>query len=615
MERESFEDKEIAEILNKYFISVKVDREERPDIDHIYMTVCQAMTGHGGWPLTVVMTPDKQPFFSGTYFPKKGRGHMPGLQEILLNIAALWNTDRKKVLDSGQKISQTLELHLSHAEPSGELDEFVIHDAYHKLKESFDSAYGGFGQAPKFPTPQNLYFLLRYWKVYHEENALKMVEETLTHMFKGGIYDHIGYGFSRYSTDERWLVPHFEKMLYDNALLAIAYLETFQVTKKELYKEVAEEILTYIKRDMTSPEGGFYSAEDADSEGIEGKFYLWTSSETKDLLVNKDGEEFCRFYDISEKGNFEGKNIPNLIGKNNLSQRKDFLTQRNILFNYRDKRIHPFKDDKILTSWNGLMIASFSIAAQVLNKPQWAEDASSATDFILNNMQKENGRLLARYRKGEAAYLGYIDDYAFLTWGLIELYQASFQPRYLLEALRMSQDLITHFHDEKKGGFFLYGDDAEQLIARPKEIYDGATPSGNSVTSLNFLRLARLTGQKEWEEKAMNIIQAFGQAVKEYPPGYCYLLMAHLFSLSPSHEIVLTGPQGLKNLEKMTEEINHNFLPHSVILAADSSLEQAVPFIKDYIPVNNMPTAYVCHNFSCQAPTNDINELLKYIQS
>lgn len=614
MERESFEDEEIAEILNQHFISIKVDREERPDIDHIYMTVCQAMTGHGGWPLTVVMTSEKQPFFSGTYFPKTDRGRMPGLQEILLNISSLWSIDREKVLDSGQKITQTLEAHLSHAAPSGDLDESVIHDAYHKLTENFDPAYGGFGRAPKFPTPQNLYFLLRYWKVYHEEKALKMVEETLVHMFKGGIYDHIGYGFSRYSTDEKWLVPHFEKMLYDNALLAIAYLETYQATKKELYGEVVEEILTYIKRDMTSQEGGFYSAEDADSESIEGKFYLWTSSEIKNLLGNKLGEEFCRYYDISERGNFEGKNIPNLINEKNLPQRKIFLAQKNKLFDLREKRIHPFKDDKILTSWNGLMIAAFSIAARVLDNSQWAKDASQSADFILKKMKKKDGRLLARYRKGEAAYLGYIDDYAFLTWGLIELYQASFQPKYLLEALHLSHDLITHFQDEEKGGFFLYGDDAEQLIARPKEIYDGATPSGNSVTALNFLRLARLTGQQEWEEKAMKIFQAFGQAVRQYPPGYCYLLTAHLFSLSPSHEIILTGPQGPKSLGEMTREINHNFLPHSLILAADSSLEQAVPFVKHYAPINNLPTAYVCHNFSCQAPTNDINELLKHIE-
>lgn len=614
MEKESFEDAEIAEILNRHFIPIKVDREERPDVDHIYMTVCQAMTGHGGWPLTIVMTSDKKPFFSGTYFPKTSRGRMPGLKELLLNIADLWQRDRKKVIESGKQIAQTLEAHLSHDQGTGDLDESVLHDAYRQLTQSFDPVYGGFGRAPKFPTPQTLYFLLRYWKVYQEKKVLDMVEKTLEGMFQGGIYDHIGGGFSRYATDERWLVPHFEKMLYDNALLAIAYLETYQVTKKDLYAQVAEEILTYIERDMTSPEGGFYSAEDADSEGVEGKFYLWTPAEVQHVLGETAGKEFCRFYDISEIGNFEGANIPNLIGRENLAQRINYHEERKKLFAFREKRIHPFKDDKILTSWNGLMIAAFSMAARVLGNPRWAKPAEKAANFILKVLRRDDGRLLARYRQGDAAYLGYIDDYAFLTWGFIELYQAGFQSAYLLEALHLSHNLIKHFEDKEKGGFFLYGDDGEQLIARPKEIYDGATPSGNSVTALNFLRLARLTGQQEWEEKAERIFHAFAPAVKHYPSGYAYLLMAHLYRLSPSHEIILTGPDGSQGLEQMAEAINKNFLPHSVVLAADPALEQAASFIKDYVPINNMPTAYICHNFSCQTPTNDVNELLRIIE-
>ncbi|MEN3003897.1 thioredoxin domain-containing protein [Dehalobacterium formicoaceticum] len=609
MERESFEDQEIAEILNRSFISIKVDREERPDIDHIYMTVCQAMTGQGGWPLTVVMTPEKQPFFSGTYFPKTGQGRMVGLREILLQIADLWNTDRVKVLAAGKNISQTLEDHLSHAESSGDLDEAVLQDAFHTLKENFDPVYGGFGQAPKFPTPQNLCFLLRYWKVYHEDQALKIVVETLTHMFQGGIYDHIGYGFARYSTDEKWLIPHFEKMLYDNALLAIAYLEAYQATKNELFKEVAVEILTYIQRDMTAPEGGFYSAEDADSEGVEGKFYLWTPGEIKAILGENDGEAFCRFYDITQKGNFEGENVPNLINQKTLSQTKIFQEQRAKLLEEREKRIHPFKDDKILTSWNGLMVAAFSIAARVLEDEKWAQGAARCADFILKKLRNDNGRLLARFRQGEAAYLGYIDDYAFLTWGLIEMYQASFQPKYLQEALLLSQDLVTHFYDDQKGGFFLYGDDGEQLIARPKEIYDGATPSGNSVTALNFLKLARLTGQHEWEEKALGILRTFSPTVSQYPSGYSYLLMALLFRLSDTQEIVLVSPNGLSSLREMIREINHQFRPFTVVLAADQTLEKDIPFMKGYTPQNGQVTAYVCRNFSCQAPITDINQL------
>jgi uncharacterized protein YyaL (SSP411 family) len=609
MERESFEDQDIAEILNRSFVSIKVDREERPDIDHIYITVCQAMTGQGGWPLTVVMTPEKQPFFAGSYFPKTGRGRMVGLREILLQIINLWNTERSKVLEIGKNITGNLEAHLFHGEPSGDLDETVLQDAFNSLVEKFDPVYGGFGSAPKFPTPQNLYFLLRYWKVYHEEQALRMVEDTLTHMFQGGIYDHIGYGFSRYSTDEKWLVPHFEKMLYDNALLAIAYLETYQATKKELFKEVAEEILTYIRRDMMAPEGGFYAAEDADSEGVEGKFYLWTPEEITAILGNKDGADFCHFYDISKRGNFEGKSIPNLINQKNLSQRKVLLKQRSRLFEEREKRIHPFKDDKILTSWNGLMIAAFSIAARVLGHKHWREVAIQAANFVLNNLRTENGRLLARFRDGESAYLGYIDDYAFLTWGLIELYQASFQPHYLQEALRLSQDLITHFHDDKKGGFFLYGNDGEQLIARPKEIYDGATPSGNSVTALNFLKLSRLTGEHHWEEKALEIQGTFSSTIRQYPAGYSYLLMAQLYRLNDAQEIVLASPNGLLGLNEMIREINHQFRPFTVVLVADQALEKDIPSLKGYSAQNDQGTAYVCRNFACQAPTTDIKQL------
>ncbi|HHT63140.1 MAG: thioredoxin domain-containing protein [Bacillota bacterium] len=614
MERESFEDEEIADILNKHFISIKVDREERPDIDHIYMTVCQTMTGHGGWPLTVVMTPDKEPFFSGTYFPKTGRGGMPGLKEILLNIARLWEKDRQKVLHSGKQITESLKHHLSREQSPSELDESVLHDAYRQLEQDFDPVYGGFGRAPKFPIPHNLYFLLRYWKIYGEEKALEMVEKTLRHMFQGGIYDHIGCGFSRYSTDEKWLVPHFEKMLYDNALLAIAYLEAYQATKKELYKEVAEEILTYIRRDMVSPEGGFYSAEDADSEGIEGKFYIWTPEEVKNILGTIEGEEFCRFYDISDRGNFEGKNIPNLIGKENLSQRKVFHAQRNKLFNHREKRIHPFKDDKILTSWNGLMIAAMSLAGRVFRNDIWTKTAAEGADFILKKLRNKDGRLLARFRKGEAAYLGYIDDYAFLIWGLIELYQAGFASKYLLEALKLSHDLILRFEDKERGGFFLYGDDGEHLIARPKEVYDGATPSGNSVTALNFLRLARLTGQQEWEEKAHAIFKALGESVKRYPAGYTFLLMSYLFSLGPTQEIVLSGDLSSTEGQEMIDILRTRFLPHTITLKADPVLAETIPLVKEYPSKGNKATAYICHNFSCQAPTTDPGEMLGKIQ-
>ncbi|MDD2498681.1 MAG: thioredoxin domain-containing protein, partial [Desulfitobacteriaceae bacterium] len=541
MERESFEDEEVAAILNKEFVPVKVDREERPDIDHIYMTVCQSMTGHGGWPLTIIMTPDKKPFFAGTYFPKNSRGHIPGLVDVLTQISRLWQSERAKILSSGNQIASSISAHLTIGKP-GKLTEEMLHRTFESFRDEFDQNYGGFSSAPKFPTPHILGFLLRYWKTYGEKDALDMVEKTLEGMARGGIYDHIGFGFARYSTDRKWLVPHFEKMLYDNALLAVSYIETYQATKKSYYREIAEEILSYILRDMTSPEGGFFAAEDADSEGEEGKFYVWTPDEVKEILGDESGERFSVFYDIKPSGNFEGKSIPNLISQEDaFEQRRLFKKERQALFEAREKRIHPFKDDKILTAWNGLMIAAMALAARVFNEPTYRQAAENAAQFILKKLRRNNGRLLARYREGEAQHLGYVDDYAFLTWGLIELYQASFQPKYLKEALTLSQNFVDHFWDEENGGFFLYGNDSEQLLVRPKEVYDGATPSGNSVSALNFFRLARLTGETKWEETAQQILETFGGAVKQSPAGYTHLLMALQFVEGSSQEIVLTG--------------------------------------------------------------------------
>ncbi|MGI6064945.1 MAG: thioredoxin domain-containing protein [Bacillota bacterium] len=615
MERESFEDEEVAAILNKYYVPVKVDREERPDVDHIYMTVCQSITGHGGWPLTIIMTPDKKPFFAGTYFPKNRRGHIPGLVDILSQISRLWQSEREKILSSGNQITSSVSNYLTTGKP-GKLTEEVIHRTFENFRDEFDPIYGGFSSAPKFPTPHILGFLLRYWKSYGKKEALDMVEKTLEGMARGGIYDHIGFGFARYSTDRKWLVPHFEKMLYDNALLAISYIETYQATKKSYYREIAEEILSYILRDMTSPEGGFYAAEDADSEGEEGKFYVWTPDEVKEILGDESGERFSAFYDIKPSGNFEGKSIPNLISQETaFEQRRLLKKERQALFEAREKRIHPFKDDKILTSWNGLMIAALALAARVFNEPIYRQAAENAALFILKKLRRDDGRLLARYREGEAQHLGYVDDYAFFTWGLIELYQASFQPNYLKAALTLSLDFIDRFWDEENGGFFLYGDDSEQLLVRPKEVYDGATPSGNSVSALNFFRLARLTGETEWEEKGQQILETFGGTVKQYPAGYTHLLMALQFAEGSSQEIILTGDPADEGFKTMLEILNKEYLPYSVILTVQEGLEETVPFIRNYLPVNNQATAYVCQNFSCRKPTTDKNELIRIINN
>lgn len=616
MERESFEDEEVAWILNDGFVAIKVDREERPDIDQIYMSVCQAMTGHGGWPLTVIMTPEKKPFFAGTYFPKNGRHGMPGLVDILTRIREIWESDRSKVVEVGERVAEALRSHVD-TTPGGDLTKEILDKAFNQLRNRFDRMYGGFGTAPKFPTPHNLAFLLRYWKRTGEKEALDMVEKTLECMYNGGIYDHIGYGFSRYSTDEKWLVPHFEKMLYDNALLALAYIETYQATGRDFYAHAAKEIFTYVMRDMTSPEGGFYSAEDADSEGEEGKFYLWSPSEVKEVLGERDSEIFCRLYDITVEGNFEGRSIPNLIHKNMESEVPAELVKemKKKLFAAREKRVHPFKDDKILTSWNGLMIAALAKGAAVFDNAAYRLAATQAVDFIYSKLMKEDGRLLARYREGEAAYLAYLDDYAFLAWGLLELYGATSDASYLKKADVLVKQAIDLFWDKENEGFFFYGEDAEQLIAKPKEVHDGALPSGNSVMLVNLLRLARLTGDESLDNIAEKLVKAFAGEVGAYPSGYTHFLIGVDFYTGPSREVVIAGRAGDPTVEKMLQAVRRKFLPETVTAfhpagEAGRDIEKLAPFIREQRPINEEATAYICENYTCQAPVVDYNEFI-----
>ena len=617
MERESFEDAEVAEILNRDFIAIKVDREERPDVDHIYMTVCQALTGHGGWPLSVFLTPDRIPFYAGTYFPKHDRMGTPGFITLLDRINDAWNNKRDVLLESGGKIVDAIS---REHEDTGDAapDANVIFDAFAHFKSDFDGTYGGFGHAPKFPTPHNLYFLLRHWHSTKDSSALEMVEKTLDAMQRGGIYDHIGFGFSRYSTDKKWLAPHFEKMLYDNALLAIAYLETYHATKKEPYADTARQIFTYVLRDMTSPEGGFYSAEDADSEGIEGKFYVWKVDEIKQVLGENDGQLFCTLFDITERGNFEGYNIPNLINGAYPEDKKEFVQKcRELLFNHREKRIHPYKDDKILTSWNGLMIAAMAIGGRVLGDKKYTNAAERAYDFIRSNLVREDGRLMARYRDGEAAYPGYVDDYAFLVWGLIELYETTYKSEYLEKALSFNGDLLKLFWDEAHGGLFVYGSDSEQLITRPKEIYDGATPSGNSVSALNFLRLARLTGQHELESMAGQLLKAFGSPLSAYPRGYSYSLTALMYAKAASREVIIVGSGEPAKTEALLSVVKDIYNPFTVTMLLDDrheSIKSVAPFTANYTTVNGIPAAYVCENFACSYPVTDTGLLKEMLQ-
>ncbi|EES90582.1 thioredoxin domain-containing protein [Clostridium botulinum] len=610
MEKESFEDEEVAKILNDKYISIKVDREERPDVDNTYMTFCQAVTGSGGWPLTIIMTPEQKPFFAGTYFPKKSMYGRPGIIQILKQISDEWKNNKDNIINTSNKLLNTMKERVSQ-DKWEEINESILHDAIMEMNYYYDNKYGGFGIAPKFPTPHKLMLLLIYYKVYNDKSALGMVENTLKCMYKGGIFDHIGFGFSRYSTDEKWLVPHFEKMLYDNALLAYVYTEAYQVTGKSFYKEVAEKIFTYILRDMTSPEGGFYSAEDADSEGVEGKFYVWSLEEIQSIL-GEDAKEFCNTYDITEKGNFEGKNIPNLIGKDleNIDKLKDL---RNKLFKVREKRVHPFKDDKILTAWNALMIVSLSYAGRVFENKEYINRSKKAYDFIENNLIRKDGRLLARFRHGEAAYIAYLEDYSFLVWALMELYEATFESNYLKQALNFTDKMIKLFWDEESYGFFHSGRDGEKLILNLKDSYDTAIPSGNSVAAMNLIKLSKITGDNSLGEKAYKMFQCFGGNIKESLQSHSIFLISYMNYIKPSRQIVIASEKEDRLFKEMIKEVNKRFMPFTIILLNDGNLENIVPFIKDEKKIDNKTTAYICENFSCNKPVYNIEDFIKLI--
>ncbi|WML34025.1 thioredoxin domain-containing protein [Clostridium sp. OS1-26] len=544
MERESFEDEDVAKVLNENFISIKVDREERPDIDSIYMAFCQAYTGSGGWPLTIIMTPDKKPFFAGTYFPKESKYGRPGLIELLDSIYDMWSKEKKRLIDYSLEMIDQINIQTEiEIDENDKIDESVIKETIQSLKQFFDKRYGGFSRVPKFPTPHNMYFLLEYYIKTEDKNALTMVEETLKHMYKGGIFDHIGFGFSRYSTDEKWLVPHFEKMLYDNALLSLIYTKTYEITRKELYKKIAEKIYTYMINNMISPEGGFYSAEDADSEGVEGKFYVWDIEEIEKVLGKQDGKTYCELYGITEKGNFEEKNIPNLISTDiekieiNENLKEQLEKIRIKLYDYREKRIHPFKDDKTLTSWNGLAIAAFAYGGRIFNNQKYIEISERAADFVLKKLIRDDGRLLSRYREGESAYAAVLEDYAFIIWGLIELYKANPQPKYQEKSLYLHDQMIKLFWDEKQGGLYLYGLDSEELIVRPKELYDGAIPSGNSVATFNMLRLYDITDDTKFKQFAEIQFKTFGTTVKRNSIAYTHFITAYMNSFNQFEEI------------------------------------------------------------------------------
>ncbi|HED64334.1 MAG TPA: thioredoxin domain-containing protein [Planctomycetes bacterium] len=635
MEKESFEDDDVAALLNAGFICIKVDREERPDLDHVFMSVTQALTGSGGWPMTVVMTPDQEPFLAGTYFPKTGRFGRPGMMELLPKITQAWRQDRTNILKSAKDVSNWMK-NIGTGNPGEDLGPEVLDLAYQRFAARFDATFGGFGsEPPKFPVPHNLLFLMRYSQRAAQPHALEMALETLRAMRRGGIYDQIGYGFHRYSTDQRWLVPHFEKMLYDQALHTMAYTAAWQLTGEATFEETAREVIEYVLRDMTSPEGGFYSAEDADSEGVEGLFYLWTRDEIDDVLGKEDADLFAKAYGIREDGNFRdeasgesvGRNIPHLVhlprevaaekGIDAKSFRGRIERMREKLFAAREERVHPLKDDKILTDWNGLMIAALARAAQAFGDDEYAEAARAAAEFALANLVDDKGRLMKRYRAGRAGLPGTLDDYAFLSFGLIELYETTFEVRYLEAAIAITDQMIAHFADEKGGGFFLSADDGDELLGvRGKEAYDGAIPAGNSIAAWNLLRLARITGRTAYEERAAGCMRSFSKTVARSPTAHTQLLAAVDFSLGPTFEVVIAGDPGAADTKALVRAFHARFAPNKVLLlrppGETPAIARIAPFTKDQVPGENA-TAFVCRDYTCKLPTSDVEKALSFL--
>lgn len=584
MAHESFEDEKTAEILNQYFVSIKVDREERPDIDSVYMSVCQAFTGGGGWPMSIFMTWDKKPFFAGTYFPPNSHYGMPGFPDLLTAIANQWNDNRRELLQSAEQIIAHLKSAVSGNKNVN--DENLIEQAMQIFSDSFDKINGGFSSAPKFPTPHNLLFLMLYAKQNQNSDALKMAEKTLLQMRKGGIFDHIGYGFSRYSTDKYFLAPHFEKMLYDNALLIISYSAAYCLTKNEVYLDTAEKTAEYILREMTSADGGFYSAQDADSEGVEGKYYTFTLDEIVDVLG--DGKLFAETFDITANGNFEGVNIPNLLKSNDLTS--DFSDELKKLYDYRKNRTKLHLDDKILFSWNSMMIVALSMLYRVSHNEKYLNAAVNAQKFIEKNLS-DGVQLYTSWRNGAHSDIAFLDDYAYYIVALIELYNSTLDSSYLEKAEKICEEVVRRFLDNENGGFYLSESENTELFLNPKEIYDGAIPSGNSVMACNFVRMYQLTENEKYHEFAEKQLEFLSSQASNYPAGYCMFLIAKMLYENPPEHITVA----LKN-DSDLEEVRRN-IP---FLANISVVKES----KEYPLLNDEITYYVCNNHVCLPPTN-----------
>ena len=633
MEHESFEDEEVARRMNDAFVNIKVDREERPDIDNTYMTICQMLTGQGGWPLTIVMTPDKEPFYAATYLPRQSMPNRPGMMDLPGAIKNAWENDRKNVMQSVERIKDGFAKTLDLGKSSGDLPEDIAGKVRSSLLGRFDASEGGFGSAPKFPSPHNLLFLIRHFQKNANENDLEMVTLTLKKMRLGGLWDHVGFGFHRYSTDHKWLLPHFEKMLYDQAMLLLAYTEGWAETNEPLFKQTAREIVDYVDDCLASPKGAFYSAEDADSEGEEGKFYLWESGEIRNILSEDDANLFLGLYNFEEEGNFKdeathqktGKNIPHLknpipeeaenkeLQPDELESKIKGILQK--LKDEREKRIRPLLDDKILTDWNGLMITALARAGIVFNNSAFIKKAENTWKFIEEKCLI-NEKILHRYKDGEAAINGMADDYAFVIHGLIELYSATFNPQYLKKAIGLQKQFEEEFWDVEHGGFYFTGQNAETLLGRQKEIYDGAIPSSNSVAAHNGFLLFKLSAIPHYRNLSISIFKAFSNQINHAPVGYTHAIHAFELFQAETAEVVITS-------KKMDEQVHEavklcrKMLPAgSVILTKTDEwsrpLEEVAPFTKNY-PIQDKFSVYVCENFECRLPVHTLEDLKKLL--
>ncbi|NLZ28328.1 MAG: thioredoxin domain-containing protein [Firmicutes bacterium] len=632
MEKESFADPAVARLLNHDFVSIKLDREERPDLDNYFMGVCQMLTGQGGWPLTIIMTPYKKPFFAGTYFPRDSRHGLAGLLTLLPKLSQLWKEERSRVLESGEELCEMIrEIHGTSADMGHELPGMdLLTDAFGKLAEIYDCHYGGFGHSPKFPLPQNLMFLLRFWRRSGEKKALDMVTGTLDFMIRGGIFDQLGFGFHRYSTDQEWLVPHFEKMLYDQALMALVYLEAYQVTADGRYSEAAGHILDYALRDLISPDGAFFAAEDADSDGEEGAFYVWTPAEIKRILGEERGCLFSAYYGVTAEGNFvHGKSVLHRRHEvedfarrkaMNVDAMKAFLEDsRAQLLEGRSRRERPFRDEKIIAAWNGLIIAALAKAAVVLNDRSLARIATAAVRFIEQHMFTVEGRLLRCYRKGEAAVPAFLDDYAFLVWGLIELYQATFEAGHLRLALSLNEDMLDLFSGDDDGGLNFAADREEEFLYTKADAQDGALPSGNSVAALNLLKLGRLCREPRFEKRGESIIRAFSGDAGHSPTAFTFLLSALDLAHASPEDVIISGREDAAETSAFLEIVQSGFNPQRTVHLyrnenGGEQIRDLCPFLAGMECDGDPARAFVCHERRCLPPVKEASALRDLLQ-